>query len=141
MAKIIGVVVSERMSAGLVVDHKLVGELRRFPEHGDDKYALVEMPTEGLVRTICEQVMLAVGGAKGVSAVGVALPGLIKNGVMEESPNLPQLKGARIETLLEAELRGHDLDVPVTVSTTPMRRRRGWPRCMGGWTVWFACGR
>jgi len=115
MAKIIGVVVSERMSAGLVVDHKLVGELRRFPEHGDDKYALVEMPTEGLVRTICEQVMLAVGGAKGVSAVGVALPGLIKNGVMEESPNLPQLKGARIETLLEAELRGHDLDVPVTV--------------------------
>ncbi|HEV2711158.1 MAG TPA: ROK family protein [Edaphobacter sp.] len=115
MAKIVGVVVSERMSAGLVVDHKLVGELRRFPEQADDKYALVEMPTEGLVRTICEQVMLAVGGEKGVSAVGVALPGLIKNGVMEESPNLPQLKGARIETLLEAELRGHDLDVPVTV--------------------------
>jgi glucokinase len=115
MAKIVGVVVSERMSAGLVVDHKLVGELRRFPEQADDKYALVEMPTEGLIKTICEQVVLAIDGTRGVSAVGVALPGLIKNGVMEESPNLPQLKGARIETLLEAELRGHDLDVPVTV--------------------------
>lgn len=115
MAKIVGVVVSDRMSAGLVVDHKLVGELRRFPEHEDDKYALVEMPTEGLVKTICEQVMLAVNGTAGVTAVGVALPGFIKNGVVEESPNLPQLKGARIETLLEIELRNHNLDVPVTV--------------------------
>lgn len=115
MAKIVGVVVSERMSAGLVVDHKLVGELRRFPEHEDDQYALVEMPTESLVRTICEQVVLAADGTKGISAVGVALPGLIKDGVVEESPNLPQLKGARIEALLEAQLKNHDLDIPVTV--------------------------
>lgn len=115
MAKIVGVVVSDRMSAGLVVDHKLVGELRRFPEHEDDKYALVEMPTEGLVKTICEQVILAADGTQGISAVGVALPGFVKDGVVEEAPNLPQLKGARIEALLEAQLRSHDLDVPVTV--------------------------
>jgi glucokinase len=115
MAKIVGVVVSDRMSAGLVVDHKLVGELRRFPEHEDDKYALVEMPTDGLVKTICEQVVLAANSTKGISAVGVALPGFVKAGVVEEAPNLPQLKGARIEALLEAQLRSHDLDVPVTV--------------------------
>jgi len=115
MAKIVGVVVSDKMSAGLVVDHKLVGELRRFPEHEDDRYALVEMPTESLVRTICEQVVLAADGTKGISAVGVALPGFIKNGVVEESPNLPQLKGARIEALLEQQLRYHDLEIPVTV--------------------------
>lgn len=116
MAKIVGVTVSERMSAGLVVDHKLVGELRRFPEQPDDKYALVEMPTESLVRTLCEQVVLAANGAEGISAVGVALPGLIKQGVVEESPNLPQLKGARIETLLKTQLLNHDLDVAVTVA-------------------------
>src|SRR5665213_1848651 len=115
MAKFVGVAVSERMSAGLVVDHKLVGELRNFPEHQDDKYALVEMPTEGLVRTICDQVVLAVDGTQGVSAVGVSLPGFIKNGVVEESPNLPQLKGARIEALLKAQLQSHNLDVAVTV--------------------------
>jgi glucokinase len=115
MAKIVGVVVSDRMSAGLVIDHKLVGELRRFPEHEDDRYALVEMPTEGLVKTICEQVILAADGTQGISAVGVALPGFVKDGVVEEAPNLPQLKGARIEALLEAQLRSHDLDVPVTV--------------------------
>ena len=83
MAKIVGVTVSERMSAGLVVDHKLVGELRRFPEQPDDKYALVEMPTESLVRTLCEQVVLAANGTEGISAVGVALPGLVKQGVVE----------------------------------------------------------
>jgi glucokinase len=116
MAKIVGVVVSDRMSTGLVVDHKLSGELRRFPEHEDDKYALVEMPTETLIRTICEQVVLAVDGTKGIAAVGVALPGLVKDGVVEESPNLPQLKGARIEALLAAQLRNHDLDVSVTVA-------------------------
>jgi glucokinase len=114
MAKIVGVTVSKQMAAGLVVDHKLVGELRRFPEHEDDKYALVEMPTEGLVKTICEQVVLAADGTAGIEAVGVALPGLIKDGVVEESPNLPQLKGARIEELLKAQLRSHGLDVPVT---------------------------
>jgi predicted NBD/HSP70 family sugar kinase len=73
------------------------------------------MPTEELVRTLCEQAVLAATGTEGVSAVGVSLPGLIKNGVVEESPNLPQLKGARIETLLETQLHNHDLNVPVTV--------------------------
>lgn len=115
MEKIVGVTVSEQMSAGLVVDHKLVGQLRQFPEHADDTYALVEMPTESLVKTICEQVVLAVDGTKGIEAVGVALPGLIKKGVVEESPNLPQLKGARIEAFLKAQLQSHDLDVAVTV--------------------------
>jgi glucokinase len=115
MAKTIGVSVTERLSAGLVDDHKLAGELGRFPEHEDDKYALVELPTEGLVRTLCEQVVQAAGDVKGISAVGVALPGLIKKGVVQESPNLPQLKGARIEALLKAQLKNHNLPVPVTV--------------------------
>lgn len=115
MAKMVGITVSERLSAGLVDGHKLSGELRHFPEHEDDKYALVEMPTEALVRTLCEQAVQVADGTKGISAVGVALPGLIRDGVVEESPNLPQLKGARIETLLEAQLKTHDLPVPVTV--------------------------
>ncbi len=42
--------------------------------------------------------------------MGVALPGLIRNGVVEDAPNLPQLKGARIAELLTAELRNHGLN-------------------------------
>jgi glucokinase len=115
MAKAIGVTLSERISAGLVVDHKLTGALRRFPEDHDDDDALVEMHSEAVVETICKQIVLAADGTKDLAAVGVALPGLVKNGVVEEAPNLPQLKGARIQELVAAELRNHDIDAPVTV--------------------------
>jgi glucokinase len=114
MAKAIGVILSERISAGLVVDHKLVGPVLRFPDENDEEDALVELHTEALVETICKQVLQVADGAKDLAAVGVALPGLVKNGVVEESPNLPQLKGARIEELLAAQLRGHGLNARVT---------------------------
>jgi glucokinase len=114
MAKTIGVILSERISAGLVVDHKLVGPVRRFPEDHDDEDALVEQHTEALVETIADQVLLAADGAKDITAVGVALPGLVKDGVVAEAPNLPQLKGAKIQELLIAQLRNRGLDVTVT---------------------------
>jgi predicted NBD/HSP70 family sugar kinase len=114
MAKTIGVVVNHRVSVGLVVDLKVHGELFSFPPEADDDDAgLVELHTESLVRTIADQVILAATGPKGldtgISAVGVALPGIIKHGVVEDSPNLPQLKGARIAELLATELGSRGL--------------------------------
>ena len=114
MAKTIGVTLSERISAGLVVDHKLSGPVRYFPDNHEDEDALVELHTDALAEAICKQVVQAADGAKDLTAVGVALPGLVKNGVVEESPNLPQLKGARIEELLAAQLRIQGIDAPVT---------------------------
>ena len=120
MAKTIGVTVSERIQAGLVVDHKIVGPVHVFPanfdpdsEDGDD--GLVELHTEALVRTICDQILGAAAGATDIQAVGLALPGLIRTGVVEEAPNLPQLKGARIQELLTNELRSRGIDAPVTI--------------------------
>jgi glucokinase len=115
MAKTIGVILSERISAGLVVDHKLVGEVWRFPEDHDEQDGLVELHTDALVETICKQVLLAANGEKDIAAVGVALPGLVKDGVVEEAPNLPQLKGARIRDLLAIQMRSNGLEAPVTV--------------------------
>jgi len=115
MAKSIGVTLSERIEAGLVVDHKLTGPVCRFPEKHEDEDALVELHTDALVEEICNQIVLAADGSKDLAAVGVALPGLVKNGVVEEAPNLPQLKGARIQELLSAQLRSHGIEAPVTV--------------------------
>jgi glucokinase len=115
MAKSIGVTLSERISVGLVVDHKLARPVRRFPDEHEEEDALVELHTDALVEEICKQVLLAADGAKDLAAVGVALPGLVKNGVVEEAPNLPQLKGARIEELLTSQLRNHQVNVRVTV--------------------------
>ena len=114
MAKTIGVTVSERISAALVVDHKLVGSLYRFPEDHDEVDGLVELHADGLVHMIARQVLLAAAGAKDIAAVGVALPGLIKNGVVEEAPNLPQLKGAKIQDMLTAQLKEQGLETSVT---------------------------
>jgi len=118
MAKTIGVTLSERIAAGLVVDHKLAGAVRRFPEgtDDDDESGLVELHTDALVDAICKQVVLAADGTTDLTAVGVALPGLVKNGVVEEAPNLPQLKGARIEELLTAQLRNLGVNAPVYVA-------------------------
>jgi len=98
-----------------VVDHALPGGLRSFPEAHEDEYALVEMPAEGIVETLCAQVMAAAGDERELAAVGIGVPGLVRNGVVEEAPNLPQLKGARIEERLAIQLRGHGIEAPVTV--------------------------
>ena len=117
MAKTIGVVLSERVTAGLVLDHEINGALCSFPETlGEDgEAALVELHTDGLVRTICEQVVKARAKQTDIEAVGVALPGIIRNGVVEDSPNLPQLKGARIAELLTAELKANGLNTFVHI--------------------------
>jgi glucokinase len=116
MAKIVGVTLSERVVAGLVVDHALQGELRRFPEAHDDEYALVEMPADGIVETLCDQVLAVVGEERDLAAVGVGVPGLVRNGVIEEAPNLPQLKGARLAEMIAAKLHEHGIDVPVKIT-------------------------
>jgi glucokinase len=115
MAKTIGVVLSSRISTGLVVDHGLIDQVRRFPEEQDEPDALVEMHTDALAEAISNQIAAVANGATDIVAVGMALPGLVKNGVVEESPNLPQLKGARIQEMLANHVRGHGLEVPVTV--------------------------
>jgi glucokinase len=115
MAKIVGVTLSERVVAGLVVDHKLSGALQSFPEAHDDEYALVELPAEGIVETICAQILAAAGKERELAGVGVGVPGLVRNGVIEEAPNLPQLKGARMVEMLSAALRSNGIEAPVTL--------------------------
>ncbi|WP_035358981.1 ROK family protein [Edaphobacter aggregans] len=115
MAKSVGVTLSEQIHTGLVVDHKLVDGLRRFPEDEDDYGALVEMHTDALVETICEQIVQAANGEKNLDAVGVAVPGLVKSGVVEEAPNLPQLKGTRLRDSISMKLHDHGIACPVTL--------------------------
>ncbi len=115
MAKSIGVTLSERILAGLVVDHQLQGPLCCYPQNQEEVDALVELPTDSLVRTIADEIVACAAGATDIAAIGVALPGLIRNGVVEEAPNLPQLKGARIGVLLTAELVSRGFNTSVNI--------------------------
>ncbi len=117
----LGVVVADRLYAGLVYANRMQGQMQSFPE-GDQSFEpedspLVEFHTEALVEAICELAVRMAGDDKAsVTSFGLALPGLVRNGVVEESPNLPQLKGARIAEVLSQKLGAHGLQVPVCVS-------------------------
>jgi predicted NBD/HSP70 family sugar kinase len=117
----VGVIVAERIYAGLVVDHKLQGELLSYPpgplpQEDDEDTSLVELPTDSVLDGICELVLKVSNGHEaGLVGVGVALPGLVRGGIVEEAPNLPQLKGARIEERLVAGLASRGLKTPVTI--------------------------
>ncbi|MBW4039616.1 MAG: ROK family protein [Acidobacteria bacterium] len=120
-SKTIGVVLSDHICAGLIVDHALQGSLLRSPRDTDpqdleDGNSMVEMPTEAVVAAICDLVVdVAKGHESSITAVGIAIPGLVRQGVVEEAPNLPQLKGARIKDLVARGLTAHNIHAPLVV--------------------------
>lgn len=98
----IGVIAAEHIAAGAVEHNRIVGAIRRFPDRGDKDY-LTEMPTEEIAQRVVEEIQIAREG-QAVDAVGVGFPGIIREGVIEQSPNLPQLKGQNFGVLLAAGL-------------------------------------
>ena len=113
MGRTIGVVVSSHIVAGLVEDHKLIGPLESFPEDPEEHEGLLDHPVESLCQRICDQVAV-LKPDENLEAIGVAIPGIIKDGRVEESPNLAQLKGAKIRELLSSALASQGIHAPVT---------------------------
>jgi predicted NBD/HSP70 family sugar kinase len=112
MDRTIGVVVSSRIVAGLIEDHKLVGSLHTVPENPDDHEALLDHPFDSLCRLICEQVM-AIHPEGKIDAIGVAIPGIIRSGIVQDSPNLAQLKGGNIAESLAAIFQSQGIHAPI----------------------------
>jgi glucokinase len=119
--KTIGVIMAERLYAGLVVGHEIKGDVLSLPPadqamDADDDNSMVEMPTDAVIESICKLMLQAAKGHESeIKAVGVAVPGLVRNGVVEEAPNLPQLKGARVEAKLKEILANHGVHALVNV--------------------------
>lgn len=114
MRRAIGVTTAEHIVAGLVEDHRLTGALRVYPEEGTAAEELLGMPAEHVAHTIREQIeAVAQGGA--VDVVGVGIPGIIREGIIEESPNLQQLKGVHMRDLLAKELRDAGIRAPIFI--------------------------
>src|SRR6266851_4895439 len=97
MGRIIGVrVAAEGVAVGVVEGNRVVGPIRRYPGE-----SLIEMPAESFGELLRSEIEQAAAGS-GISAVGVGQPGIIREGVIEESPNLHQLKGLNLRALLSA---------------------------------------
>jgi glucokinase len=104
MASGIGILVSDRIAAALVDGHKIVGALQSFPSGDFVPDALLGMPADLIVEKIVNVTRPFL--SEGRVSIGVGFPGIVKNGVIEDSPNLVQLKGQQMQSLLETAFRG-----------------------------------
>jgi glucokinase len=113
----IGVVMTEHIVAGKLVDHKLAGKTLRYPEDVDEVDMLSSAPGGELLEILAEQVATLAGGSENpVDAIGVAVPGVVRNGVVEDSPNLSQIKGMRLADELGKVLATRGIAAPVYIA-------------------------
>ena len=115
MGRSIGVVMTTDITAGLIEDHRLVSEIRRYPEDLEDVHGLVDLPTDPLVEVICDLIMALKPEKQALDAIGIAIPGIVRAGVVEDSPNLAQLKGAKISQKVEATLHSRGIKPPIAL--------------------------
>jgi len=77
--------------------------------------ALISIPGGELVVILADEIAtLAAEGA--IDAIGVAVPGVIRHGVVEDSPNLTQLKGMRMADELTRALSSKGINAPVHIA-------------------------
>jgi predicted NBD/HSP70 family sugar kinase len=114
MTRTIGVTAMEHIAVGLVEDHRLVGPRRLFPDTQSEYDSLAEIPAEQIAQGIAAQAQAACEGGE-VAAIGVGFPGVISAGVVEDSPNLQQMKGQRLGEQLAQLLADKNINAPVFV--------------------------
>lgn len=113
MGRSIGVLATQYIWVGAVEGTKL-GPVRMYPSPGQPHIDLRSLPAEQIVARIREAIAeVREGGA--VDSVGAGFPGIVRNGVVEDSPNLGQLKGLRIGEDLARALQADGVEAPVSI--------------------------
>jgi glucokinase len=120
MTTSIGVVMTEHIVAGRLTgglgEQKLEGERLRYPVDPEETEALIGLPTSELYEVLASQIApLAAAASEPVAAIGVAVPGIVRNGVVEDSPNLQQIKGVRLADALNEVLQSQGIKTTVHV--------------------------
>jgi predicted NBD/HSP70 family sugar kinase len=116
MATAIGVVMTDHIVAGRLENHQLTGTLLRYPVSSDEVEALAEMPGSEIIDKMVALICTLTGNELNrVDAIGVAVPGIVRHGVVEESPNLLQTKGMRFADELTKVLSAREITAPVYV--------------------------
>jgi len=113
MQRQIGVLAAEHLVAGLVEGAQVVSQLRVYPFQRTQP-ELQAMPAEAIAATIREMI-LAVGRGEIIEAIGVGFPGIIRGGVIEDSPNLQQVKGFDLQAMLSSVLSQGGRPVPALI--------------------------
>jgi glucokinase len=111
MGRSIGVLATGQIWAG-IVEGAALGTVRMYPGPGEPQVDLKAVPAGDIVAILRDQI-LALATEGSIESVGAGFPGVIRGGVILESPNLGQLKGLRLAEELRAALKAGGIDLPV----------------------------
>jgi predicted NBD/HSP70 family sugar kinase len=100
MKRTIGVLATRHIWVGIVEDHQLI-DSRIYPSPGGGAWDMRSMPADQIAETIRDQIA-GVLRDHAAEAIGVGFAGIIREGVIEECPNLPQMKGYNLGAALSA---------------------------------------
>jgi len=109
----IGVLATRYVWAGAVEETSL-GAVRSYPEPGEGEHVDLKSVHPDEMISIIRDLIARVRQGAAVDSVGAGIPGVVRNGVIEESPNLGQLKGLPIASRLAEALRADGVNAPVT---------------------------
>lgn len=115
MARSIGVVLSEHITLGIVDGDSLAAPVVRYPSDPNGAELIRAMPADELVRIQADEIK-ALAEGETMEAIGLACPGIVRNGVIEDSPNLHQLKGFPMEASMRAALEERGIHAKLAVS-------------------------
>ena len=101
MAKIVGVLAADRIVAGVVEANRLSGQIRIYPEAGSASEELLGTPAEEIADLIRREIDQLTQGTP-ADVVGIGFAGVIRDGRIEESPNLQQVKGFHLQDYLSS---------------------------------------
>jgi len=115
MTTAIGVVMTEHIVAGKLEDQRITGKQIRYPADTNELDALTAMPGSELVEILAEQVATLTADGP-IDAVGVAVPVIVRQGIVEDSPNLAQIKGMHLAEELTRVLTARGITAPVHIA-------------------------
>jgi len=117
MTNAIGIVITDHIVAGRLQDQKLVSKLLRYPEDPGEPDILSSIPVGDLVSIFGEFVTTLVQQSEApLDAIGIAVPGIVRNGIVEDSPNLTQIKGVHLADEVARGLAARGINVPVRIA-------------------------
>jgi glucokinase len=114
MAHGLGILITERVAVAAVSGHAIAGTMHVHPQDKAVTDSLYGVPAETIVQRIVEQArVLDLKDAP--THIGVGMPGIVRNGFVEDSPNLVQFKGVNMQELVTGAFGQLFGNVPVSI--------------------------
>ncbi len=114
MSNGIGIFITERIAAAVISNNAISGSVCSNAEDGGVSDSLHGLPAEIIVKMMVEQVrQLKV--EEPPACIGLGLPGIVRQGVVEDSPNYIQFKGMNMQTMMTDAIEPLFGNVPVSI--------------------------